>query len=185
MIPVTDLRNGTNFELDHELWKVLEYKHIKVGRGNATIRVKVKNIKTGATTEKTFTSGDKVQEAYITTYPAQYLYRDGESYIFMDTATFEQFSISKEMLGIGVNFLQDNMKIDVQMYENNPIGIELPSSVALSVTHTEPAVKGNTTGNVTKPATVATGYVLQVPAFITIGDTIKINTETGEYISRV
>lgn len=184
MIPVNELRNGTAFELDNEVWKVLEYRHVKVGRGNANIKVKVRNVLTNAITEKSFISGDKVKKANITNYPAQYLYRESDNYIFMDNNTYEQFPINKAMLGIGVNFLQDNMKVDIQFYNEKPIGVLLPASVILEVTQAEPAVKGNTSTQVTKSAVVSTGYTLQVPAFVNKGDKIKINTETGEYIER-
>ena len=184
MLSVTDLRNGTTFELNGELLRVIEYKHIKIARGGATIKVKVRNVNTGSITEKTFNNGDKVQKANLSTYPAQYLYQEGDNYIFMDTSTYEQYPINKDLLGIGSYFLQDNMKIEIQFHNEKPIGVQLPASVVLKVTHTEPAVKGNTSGNVTKPATVETGYNIQVPAFVNIGDKIKINTEKGEYIER-
>lgn len=184
MLSVTELRKGTTFKQDNALLRVIEYKHIKVARGGATIKVKVRNILTGSITEKSFNSGDKVEPANITTYPAQYLYPEGDSYIFMDTNTYEQFPLSNELLGDGLNFLQDNMTIDVQFYDETPIGVQFPPSVVLEVTETEPATKGNTSGQVMKNAVVATGYTLQVPAFVNEGDKIKINTDTGDYVER-
>ncbi|MEI6222203.1 MAG: elongation factor P [bacterium] len=184
MLAVTDLRKGAAFQDEGELWRVLEYKHIKVARGGATIKVKVRNVNSGSITEKSYNSGDKVEPANITNYPAQYLYPEGENFIFMDTNTYEQFPINAELLGLGVNFLQDNMIVDVQFFDERPIGIQLPPSVVLEVTYTEPAVKGNSSGNITKPATVSSGYKLNVPSFVNTGDKIKINTDSGEYIER-
>ncbi len=170
MIPANDLRKGTTFELDGTPWKVLEYKHVKVARGSATIKIKAKNILTGSTVEKSFKSGDKVQDADITRFPAQFLYKEGDDdFIFMDKNTFEQATIKRDLLDLGVNFLQDNMDVEIEFYNSQPIGITLPTSVVLEVTDT---------------MDVSKGFVVQVPAFVKNGDKIKINTENGAYVER-
>ncbi|HEY4691311.1 MAG TPA: elongation factor P [Anaerolineae bacterium] len=185
MIDVNDLRKGTTFELDGQLYKVLEYSHTKPGRGNATIRTKVRNLRTGTTMEKTFQSGERVQDIRIETREMQYLYHDGDLYHFMDTSTFEQVAMNAETLGDAVHYMTDNMMILVQEYNGEPLGVELPTAVDLKVTQAQATVKGDTATGATKSVTVETGFKVAVPMFVKEGDTIRIDTRTGEYVTRV
>ena len=185
MIDVNDLRRGTTFELDGQLYRVLEYSHTKPGRGNATIRTKVRNLRTGATMEKTFQSGDRVQDIRIENREMQYLYHDGDLYHFMDTATFEQVAMNAETLGDAVHFMTDNMAIIVQEYADEPLGVDLPTAVDLKVTQAQASVKGDTATGATKTVTLETGYRVSVPLFVKEGDTIRVDTRTGEYVTRV
>ncbi|HLF29085.1 MAG TPA: elongation factor P [Anaerolineae bacterium] len=185
MIDVNDLRKGTTFELDGQLYRVLEYSHNKPGRGNATIRTKIRNIRTGTTMEKTFQSGDRVQDIRIESREMQYLYHDDDLYHFMDTSTFEQIAMNSETLGDAVNYMTDNMSIIVQEYNGEPLGVELPTAVDLRVTQAEASVRGDTASGATKTVTVATGFRVTVPLFVKEGDTIRIDTRTGDYVTRV
>lgn len=185
MIGVQDLRKGTTYTEDNELWRVLDYQHIKAGRGNATIRVKVRNVRTGTTMEKTYPSGSRVQDVRLDHAEVQYLYHEGDLYTFMNMETFEQPILHKEMLGDAVNFLTDGMTVDLESYEGEPISVTLPTTVDLEVIETEPGFAGDTATNATKPAIVSTGYQVKVPLFVNIGDKIRIDTRTGEYVTRV
>jgi len=185
MISTNDFRNGLTIEIDGEIFTVIEFQHVKQGRGSAFVRTKLKNIQTGNVFEKTFRAGEKVARAHLDRKQMQYLYQTGELYYFMDTETYEQIPVSEELVGDNKKFLKENMEVAVLFHNNNPIGIELPNFVELKVVQTEPGFKGDTATGGTKPAVVETGAKLQVPLFIEIGDTIKIDTRTGEYISRV
>lgn len=185
MIGVQELRKGTTFTEDNELWRVLDYEHIKSGRGNATIRVKVRNVRSGGTMEKTYPSGSRVQDVRLDHAEVQYLYHEGNLYTFMDSETYEQPILSAEMLGDSVNFLVDGMTLELESYEGKPISAQLPTTVDLEVTQTDPGFAGNTATNATKPAIVSTGYQVQVPLFVNIGDKIRIDTRTGVYLTRV
>jgi elongation factor P len=185
MIGVQDLRKGTTFQEDNALWRVLDYQHIKTGRGNATIRVKVRNVRTGGTMEKTYPSGGRVQDVRLEHEEAQYLFHDGGLYTFMVTETYEQPVLNAEMLGDAVNFLIDGMTVELESYEGETISISLPTTVDLEVTQTDPGFAGNTATNATKPARVSTGYTVQVPLFVSIGDKVRVDTRTGEYLTRV
>ncbi|MGE5602973.1 MAG: elongation factor P [Nitrososphaerales archaeon] len=185
MIGVQDLRKGTTFTEDNELFRVLDYQHIKSGRGNATIRVKVRNVRSGATMEKTYPSGSRVQDVRLDHSEVQYLYHEGNLYTFMNVETYEQPVLSGDMLGDAVNFLVDNMVLDLETYEGEPISVSLPTTVDLEVIQTDPGFAGDTATNATKPAKVSTGYQVQVPLFVNIGDRIRIDTRTGEYLTRV
>jgi elongation factor P len=185
LISVTELRRGTVFESDGNLYRVLEYHHHKPARGNAYIRTKVRDLRSGATLEKTFVSGDRIQDVRLDHRTVQYLYNDGNFYYFMDTETYEQFALSKETLGDLVNYLIENLTLEISTYEGEPLDIELPITVDLEVTHTEPGFKGDTASAATKPATVSTGLVVQVPLFIEVGDVIRIDTRDGSYLTRV
>lgn len=185
MIDVNDLRKGVTFELDGQLWRVLEYSHHKPGRGNATIRVKARNLRTGATLEKTFISGNQVQEARLDFHNAQYLYNDGEFYYFMDDETFEQWAIKAEVLGDSSGFLKEGMECKLTFYKGEALDVDLPLTVDLKVTSAEVAVRGDTATNITKKVTVETGIEIQVPQFVKEGDVIRIDTRTGEYVTRV
>ncbi len=185
MIDVNDLRKGVTFELDGNLYKVLEYSHHKPGRGNATIRIKARNLRTGATLEKTFTSGDRVPEARLDYHNAQYLYNDGEIYYFMDTETFEQYPIRAEILGDAAGYLKEEMPVKLTFYGSEALDVELPTTVDLEVTYAEVAVRGDTATGVTKTVTVETGIQVQVPNFVEEGDIIRVDTRTGTYVTRV
>lgn len=185
MIDVNDLRKGVTFELDGNLYKVLEYSHHKPGRGNATICIKARNLRTGATLEKTFTSGDRVPEARLDYHNAQYLYNDGEIYYFMDTETFEQYPIRAEILGDAAGYLKEEMPVKLTFYGSEALDVELPTTVDLKVTYAEIAVRGDTATGVTKTVTVETGIQVQVPNFVEEGDIIRVDTRTGTYVTRV
>jgi elongation factor P len=185
MIDVNDLRKGVTFELDGNLFKVIEYAHHKPGRGNATIRIKARNLRSGATLEKTFISGSQVQEARLDFHNVQYLYNDGDNYYFMDQETFEQPGIPKDILGESVGFLQESMECKLTFYKGEPLDIELPTSVDLKVVHAEIAVRGDTATGVTKKVKVETGVEVQVPNFVKEGDTIRVDTRDGSYVTRV
>ena len=185
MIGVQDLRKGATILEDGELWRVLEYQHVKGGRGNATIRVKVRNLRSGGTMEKTYPSGSRANDVRLDHATVQYLYNDGDLYYFMDTETHEQPAISAKMLGNTVNFLVDGTMLELESWEGAPINIELPTTVDMEVIQTDPGFAGDTATNATKPATVSTGYMAHVPLFVTTGDVIRIDTRTGEYLTRV
>jgi elongation factor P len=185
MIGVQDLRKGATFSEDNDLWRVLEYSHIKTGRGNATIRVKVRNVRTGGTMEKTYPSGGRVQDVRLEHEEVQYLYHDGDLYTFMNTETYDQPLLHADMLGDAVNFLVDGMTVELESYEGEAISVSLPTTVDLEVVQTDPGFAGNTATNATKPAIVSTGYQVQVPLFVNIGDKVRVDTRTGEYLTRV
>ncbi|MBC7228214.1 MAG: elongation factor P [Thermoflexales bacterium] len=185
MIDVNDLRRGTTFILDGELYKVLEYQHHKPGRGNAIIRTKLRNLRTGATVQQTFLSGDRVQEVRIERRGVQYLYNDGDLYYFMDTETFDQVGVPAHVLEGQTGYLKEGMELTISMYEGQPIEVELPTAVDLQVVDTEVAVAGDTATNVLKKATLETGLEIQVPLFVQAGDTVRVDTRTGEYVTRV
>jgi elongation factor P len=185
MIDVNDLRKGVTFTLDGQLFRVLEYSHNKPGRGNATIRTKLYNLKSGVTLEKTFQSGDRVRDIRLETRVAQYLYKDGDLYYFMDNTTYEQTPINAASLGDHVDYLKENLDVKLTFYEDQPIDVELPTNVDLKVVDSEPGVRGDTATGANKLATVETGLKVQVPLFVNVGDTIRVNTETGAYVTRV
>lgn len=185
MISTNDLRTGVTIEIDGEVFTVVDFQHVKPGKGAAFVRTKIKNIKTGQVFEKTFRAGEKLKRAMIERKNMQYLYSSGDTYYFMDTGTFEQIPIAEEIIGESIKYLKDNMEVMVLFYEGMTIGIELPTFVELEVTETEPGFKGDTASGGDKPATLETGAVVQVPLFINKGDVIKVDTRTGEYLSRV
>jgi len=185
MIDVNELRKGVTFTYDGQLYRVVEYTHNKTGRGNASIRTKLYNLKTGVMLERTFQSGDRVQDIRLETRVAQYLYTDGDFYYFMDNTTFEQTPISATSLGEHVHYLRENLDVKLTFYEEQPIDVELPANVDLKVVESEPGVRGDTATGANKLATVETGLKVQVPLFVNVGDTIRVNTETGAYLTRV
>jgi elongation factor P len=185
MVSTGDLRKGIAIELDGEPWQILDYHHIKIGRGSAQVRIKLRNIKRGQTVERTFQAGDKWPRAYLERRPVQFLYRDGDDFHFMDTESYDQFTLSAEQLADAVNYLKDGMVLDRTTYEGETIGVELPISVDMKVVSTEPGFAGDTQTGARKPATTDTGLVVQVPIFINEGDTIRIDSRTGEYQTRV
>ncbi len=185
MIDVNDLRKGVTFEYDGALYRVLNYEHHKPGRGNATIRIKAYNLRTGANIEKTFQSGDRVQDARLDFHNVQYLYNDGDLYYFMDLDTYEQPAVSKTVLGDMALYLKENMEVKLTFYQGEPLDVELPTSVDLAVTRAEVAVRGDTATGVTKKVTVETGLEVTVPNFVVEGDVIRVDTRTGGYVTRV
>jgi elongation factor P len=185
MAEANELRKGVTFQIDDDLYKVLDYHHHKPGRGLATIRVKAVNLRTGSIIEKTFSSGEKVDTVRLDYHQAQYLYNDGENFYFMDTETFNQPSISAAVVGEAANYLTEEMQVKLTFFEGEVLDIELPTSIAVKVTKADPAVKGDTATGVNKKVTTETGLEVSVPAFIESGDIIKVDTRTGEYITRV
>jgi elongation factor P len=185
MIEANNLRKGVTFKIDNDIFKVNDYSHNKPGRGLATIRVKAVNLRTGANVEKTFSSSERVEDIRLDYHTAQYLYSDGQDFFFMDTETYDQPAISAAVIGDAANFLVEEMQVKVTYYEGEVLDIELPTSVELKVTQALPAVKGDTATGVSKKVTVQTGLEVSVPAFIEEGDTLKIDTRNGEYITRV
>ncbi len=185
MIDVNELRKGVTFELDGNLYKVLDYSHNKTGRGNATIRVKARNLLTGANIERTFNSGQSVQDVSLDFANVSYLYSDGDLYYFMDNQTFEQPGIKKETLGESAQYLKEGMEVKLTFYKGEAIDVEMPTSVDLKVVEAEMAVRGDTATGVTKKVTTETGLIVQCPNFVNVGDTIRVDTRTGDYVTRV
>lgn len=185
MIDVNELRKGVTFELDGSIYKVLEYDHHKPGRGKATIRVDVRDLRTGTRLKKKFNSGDTVQDIRLTYRNAKYMYTDGEMYHFMDVETYEQPALKAEVLGESAKFLTDEMEVKLTFYKDEPLDIDLPTAVDQVVVQADPSVRGDTATSVTKAVTTNTGLEVFVPNFVEVGDTIRIDTRSGIYITRV
>ena len=184
MASTNDLKNGLVLNIDGQLWSVVEFQHVKPGKGPAFVRTKLKAVLSGKVVDKTFNAGVKVETANVDKRTMQYLYKDGDGFCFMDTTNYEQIHMSEESLGDSMNYLLPESTIKVEFYEGNPVGIELPATVDLKVTDTAPGIKGATASAQTKPATCETGFVITVPSFINPGDVVRINTESGEYQGR-
>lgn len=184
MLSAGDFRNGSTFELDGNVVSIVEFQHVKPGKGAAFVRAKIKNVMSGAVTERTFNPSDKYQEAFIERREMQYLYNDGDLYYFMDNETFEQIPINSSVLGDNFKFVKENMVCKVLSYKGSVFGVEPPLFVELLVTQTDAGFKGDTATNATKPATLETGAEIKVPLFIEEGEKIKIDTRTGEYLER-
>ena len=185
MISTGELRKGVTIELDGELWQILDYHHIKMGRGSAQVRITLRNVKRGQTIERSFQAGTKWPRAQLEQRPVQFLYRDGDEFHFMDNTSYDQFVLRSDQLGEATRYLTDGMTLDRTSYEGETIGVELPVSVDLQVASTEPGFAGDTAQGARKPATTQTGLVVQVPLFVQEGDTIRVDTRTGEYQTRV
>jgi len=185
MISASDLKNGINIELNNEVFTVIWFQHHKPGKGGAVVRTKLKNVVTGRIMDKTFRPEDRFEQAILERRKKQYLYKSGKNYCFMDMETFEEITFTEKELGEGTQFLKENMEVEILIYKGAVIGVEMPNSVELKVTYTEPGKKGDTVTNVTKPAQLETGAKVQVPLFINTGDTIRVDTQTGKYIERV
>ena len=185
MIVAGDFKNGVTFEYDNNIFQVVEFQHVKPGKGAAFVRCKLKNIVTGATVERTFNPTDKMPKAHIDRKDMQYLYKDEDLYYFMDVQSYEQLPINKETIGDTLALVKENEVVRILSHKGNVFGIEPPTFVELEVTETDPGFKGDTTTGATKPATVETGYVVKVPLFVNIGDVIRIDTRTNEYMERV
>jgi elongation factor P len=185
MVSVGDLRTGLTIEIDNDVYSVVEFQHVKPGKGAAFVRTKLKNVKTGGVVEKTFNAGEKVPKAHVDRREMQYLYNDGLCYTFMDNANYEQMELSKEQLGDTLKWIKENMSIHILLYQGKSIGIEPPTFVELEVVETAPGIKGDTASGGTKPATVETGAVVNVPFFVNVGDKLQIDTRNGNYLKRV
>ena len=184
MISAGDFRNGVTFEYDGSVYQIIEFQHVKPGKGAAFVRTKLKNVITGGVVEKTFNPTDKMPKAHIDRKDMEYLYNDGDLFYFMDPETYEQIPVSQDQLGDALKFVKENMQVKILSYKGNIFAIEPPNIVELAITETEPGFAGNTATGATKPATLETGAVVQVPLFIDNGETIKVDTRTGEYLGR-
>ena len=184
MISVNEFKNGLTIEVDGELWRVVEFQHVKPGKGSAFVRSKLKNLRTGAVQEKTFRAGEKVNQAQIDRKKMQYLYADGDNYVFMDTNTYEQLELPGSQIEEELKYMKENMVVSIIMFGTETLGVELPNTVDLEVKETEPGIKGDTSSGGSKPATMETGLVVQVPFFVSEGDVLTINSSDGTYISR-
>lgn len=185
MIDVNELRKGVTFDLDGQLFKVLDYHHNKTGRGNATIRIKARNLRTGTTLDKTFTSGDRVQDVRLDHHTVQYLYKDDAFYYFMDMETYEQPVLPKRLVEEVADFLKENLEVKLTFYGTEPLDIELPTSVDLAVVEAGVSIRGDTATGVSKKVKVETGFEVDVPSFVKEGDIIRVDTRTGAYVTRV
>jgi elongation factor P len=184
MATTNDLKNGMTLNLDGQLWNVIEFQHVKPGKGGAFVRTKMRSVLSGKVVEKTFNAGVKVEVASVEKRNMQYLYRDGEDFMFMDSTNYDQISISKQTVGDAVDYLLENADAVVAMHEGNPLFIELPASVELKITYTEPGLQGDRSSGGTKPATVETGITVQVPYFIKQDEVVLVDTRTGAYLGR-
>jgi len=184
VISVNDLKTGLTIETDGSIWRVVDFQHVKPGKGAAFVRSKLRNLRSGAIQEKTFRAGEKVGKAQIDNRKMQYLYADGNSHVFMDNNTYDQVELQADQLEHELQFLQENMNVTIIMYEGETLGVQLPKTVELQVTESEPGIKGDTATGATKEATLETGLTIQVPLFVNQGDVLVINTDEGEYVSR-
>lgn len=184
MISVNDLKTGLTIETDGSIWRVVDFQHVKPGKGAAFVRSKLRNLRSGAIQEKTFRAGEKVGKAQIDNRKMQYLYADGNSHVFMDNNTYDQVELQADQLEHELKFLQENMNVTIIMYEGETLGVQLPKTVELKVTESEPGIKGDTATGATKEATLETGLTIQVPLFVNQGDVLVINTDEGAYVSR-
>ncbi len=185
MISTSDLRRGAMFELDGQIVSVLDFQHQKIGRGSAQVRMRLRNVRTGAIFDRTVQAGDKWPRVRLDHRTVQFLYREGDNFYVMDQETYDQFALSREQLGDAVSYLKENMTLALLSYENEPVDVELPITVELQVQQAEPGFRGDTATGGTKPATLETGLVIQVPLFVNTGDTVRVDTRTGTYQTRV
>lgn len=184
MATTNDLKNGMTLDLDGQLWTVVEFQHVKPGKGGAFVRTKMKSVLSGKVVERTFNAGVKVDVAILEKRQMQYLYKDSEDYVFMDQTSFDQINISKQTVGDAADYLLENATVIVAMNEGNALYVELPASVELEITYTEPGIQGDRSSGGTKPATVETGLNIQVPLFIKQGEKVLVDTRTGDYLGR-
>lgn len=184
-VSTNDLKNGMVLDLDGQLWAVIWFQHHKPGKGNTVVRTKLKHVLSGKVVDRTFNSDTKVESAIVDRREMQYLYHDGEAYVFMDTETYEQLNLIEEVVGDAKNYLLENQVATVALHEENPLYIDMPAAVELVVTYTEPGLQGDRSTGGTKPATVETGLQINVPLFITTGETVKVDTRDGSYLGRV
>jgi elongation factor P len=185
MATSNDLKNGMVLNIEGQLWSVIEFQHVKPGKGPAFVRSKLRNVLSGKVVDKTFNAGVKVETANVDRRDMQYLYNDGSGFVFMDTTNYDQITVSPETVGEAANFMLENQMATVALHEGNPLYIELPPSVVLEITYTEPGLQGDRSTGGTKPATLETGYQIQVPLFIENNTRVKVDTRTGDYLGRV
>ena len=183
-ITTNDLKNGMSLNLSEGLYQVVEFQHVKPGKGGAFVRTTLRNVRNGAQLEKTFRAGEKVEQAMIDKREMQYLYHDGTDYVFMDTESYEQLNVAPASLGDAADYLLESANAVLQMYGDEIVGVDLPASVELTVAETEPGVQGDRVSGARKPATLETGKVIQVPLFVNVGDKLKVDTRSGDYITR-
>ncbi|HSP39390.1 MAG TPA: elongation factor P [Frankiaceae bacterium] len=185
-MPTTnDLKNGVTLDLEGQLWNVVEFQHVKPGKGGAFVRTTLKNISSGKVVDKTFNAGTKVEFATVDKREMTYLYREGDEFVFMDTESFDQISIPENIVGGAADYMLENTNATVALHESNPLYVELPASVELVISYTEPGLQGDRSSGGTKPATVETGAAIQVPLFLTVGEKVKVDTRDGRYLGRV
>jgi elongation factor P len=184
MATTNDLKNGMTLDIDGQLWNVVEFQHVKPGKGPAFVRTKLKSVTTGKVVDKTFNAGVKVEVAQLEKRDMQFLYKDGSGFVFMDQKTYDQITIPEEIVGDAVNYMLENCEAIVAIHEGNPLYVELPASVALKITYTEPGLQGDRSSGGTKPATVETGINIQVPLFIKQDEVVLVDTRTGDYLGR-
>jgi len=185
MIAATQIKRGMTIKLNNELYRVFSFQHITPGNWRGMVQTKLKSLKSGSIIEHRFRSEDRLERAFLETHEVEYLYADGDDYYFMNTETYEQFHLSADTLEDAIPYMTPNIKMKIEFYETNPIGVELPSSVELRVVSTEPSLRGATVSNVNKPATLETGLVIQVPPFVNEGELIRVDTSEGKYMERV
>ena len=185
MASTNDIKNGTVLDIDGQLWNVIEFQHVKPGKGGAFVRTKLKNIMTGKVVDKTYNAGTKIETENVDRRDYQYLYNDGSGFVFMDTSDYDQITVPSEIVGDAANFMLENQMATVAMNNGNPLYVELPASVVLEITYTEPGLQGDRSTGGTKPATVETGHQIQVPLFVETGTRVKVDTRTGDYLGRV
>jgi elongation factor P len=185
MISTGELKRGISIELDGELYRLLEFNHIKMGRGSAQVRMKLRNLRSGSTTEKTVQAGERFQRARLDSSNVQFLYKEDDTFHFMNTETYDQIAVPESLIAEDAKFLKENMEVELLSYGDETIAIDLPPNVELKITYTEPGIKGDTASGASKPATLETGAVVQVPLFINMDETIRVDTRTGQYIERV
>lgn len=185
MATTNDIKNGTVLNLDGQLWSVIEFQHVKPGKGGAFVRTKIRNVRTGKIVDKTFNAGLKIETATVDRRDYQYLYRDGADFVFMDLTDYDQVSVPETVVGDAANFMLESQQATLAIHEGEPLYIELPTSVTMDITYTEPGLQGDRSTGGTKPATIETGFEIQVPLFLETGTKVKIDTRTGEYLGRV
>ncbi len=184
MISTSEFKTGITIELEGEIYSILEFQHVKPGKGAAFVRTKLKNLRSGAIVDKTFRAGEKMPRAHLERKEMEYLYRDDDSYYLMDAETYEQIAVSAEQIGESIKYLKENDRLNIVVHGDEIVGVDLPPNVVLKVVETEPGVKGDTASGASKPATTETGLVVQVPLFVNSGDSIRIDTRTGSYLER-
>ncbi|MFD3444846.1 elongation factor P [Microbacteriaceae bacterium 4G12] len=185
MASTADIRNGVVLNMDGQLWTVIEFQHVKPGKGGAFVRTKVKNVMSGKVVDRTFNAGAKIETETVDRREFTYLYQDGDGYVFMDATDYDQITLSTAQVGDAANYLLENQTVTVALHNGDPLYVELPASVVLEITYTEPGLQGDRSTGGTKPATVETGYQIQVPLFLETGTKVKVDTRTGDYLGRV
>ncbi|TXK17539.1 elongation factor P [Homoserinibacter sp. GY 40078] len=185
MATTNDIKNGSVLNLDGQLWSIVEFQHVKPGKGGAFVRTKMKNVMSGKVVDRTFNAGTKIDFATVDRRDFQYLYRDGDGFVFMDTSDYDQITVPATTVGDAANFMLENQTVQIAVHEGEPLYVELPASVVLEITYTEPGLQGDRSSAGTKPATVETGYEIQVPLFVETGTKVKVDTRSGDYLGRV